>query len=175
MQQKTTERSDDLRQWILQPFADLRDRAARLPAQTERLARQVGLLEVLLDLEIAAIGATLGEIPQAQARTVGARVAAAVLLPELAHRLAEARRAMVDHRRYRERLDAGRAAGDVPEAAYAALRPQYLANEARSTATVHDLEAQAQVWRRDGRRVLDDCDAWLRLELDGRRSVAALA
>jgi hypothetical protein len=73
---------------------------------------------------------------------------------------------LLDHRRYRERLDAGRAAGDVAEHAYAALRPEYLADEARSTAAVDELEAQAQVWRRDGRRVLDDCDAWLGLELD---------
>ena len=63
VQSRTTERSGDLRQWVLQPFVDLRDRVRQLPRLTEQLAQEVALLEILLDLEIAELRACRGEIP----------------------------------------------------------------------------------------------------------------
>jgi hypothetical protein len=62
-----------------------------MPTQTEQLSHQVALLEVLLDLQIAEIRAYLGQSSPAEVNIVGIRVAANVMLPELAKRLAETR------------------------------------------------------------------------------------
>jgi hypothetical protein len=74
VQSRTTEKSGDLRQWVLQPFVDLRDRVRQLPSLTEQLAHEVALLEILLDLEIVELRVCQGEIPPAEARIVHLRV-----------------------------------------------------------------------------------------------------
>lgn len=165
VQARATEKSDDVRQWILQPFMAQRDRAVALPAQTERLSHEVGLLEVLLELQIAELDVALGRVPAVQARMVGLRVAAVVVLPELARRLREERRNVAMFEAYLERLDAGRAAGAVPDDAYAALHDEYREAAGRAEAAVGELEEQADVWRREGPAVLAACDAWMRAEL----------
>jgi hypothetical protein len=62
VQTRTTEKTDDMRRWVLQPFVALRDRAVRLPGQTERLAHEVGLLEVLIELQVAELDVSIGEL-----------------------------------------------------------------------------------------------------------------
>jgi hypothetical protein len=119
VQSRTTERSGDLRQWVLQPFVDLHDRVRQLPSLTDQLAHEVALLEILLDLEIVELRACQGEIPPAEARIVRLRVAASALLPELARRLTDARRKAADYGTYLDRLDRARRAGEVTEQAYA--------------------------------------------------------
>ena len=111
VQSRTTEKSGDLRQWVLQPFVDLHDRVRQLPRLTEQLAHEVALLEILLDLEIAELRACRGEISRAEARIVGLRVAASVILPELARRLTDARRQAADFGAYLDRLDRAHGAG----------------------------------------------------------------
>ena len=105
VQSRTVEKSSDLREWVLQPFVEIRDSVKRLPSQTERLAQEVALLEVLLELEVAEIRACLGEIPPTEVRVVGLRVAAGVTLPELGRRLATARQRALAHQTYLDRLD----------------------------------------------------------------------
>ena len=90
VQTRATEKSDGVRQWILQPFVALRDRAVRLPGQTQRLSHQISLLEVLIELQVAELDVSLGTVPAVQARMVRLRVVANVVLPELARKLAEA-------------------------------------------------------------------------------------
>ena len=166
VQSRTTERTADLRQWVLQPFADLRDRTRELPAQTERLARQISLLELLLDLEIARIRVLLGDVPAADARMVGLRVAAAVRLPELSEQLAAARRRRSELAGYLSRLEGGLAERQVSGTAHAVLRAEYLAAAERNRDELAGLEAEADGWRRDGGAVVDECAGWADQELE---------
>jgi hypothetical protein len=166
VQSRTVEKTGDLREWVLQPFVDLRDRVRQLPRQIEHLAREVALLEVLLELEIAELRACLGQIPAAEARIVGLRVAAGVILPELAQRLADARRRALDYRTYSDRLDDGRRAGAIDARAHTVLTAEYRAGLDGAMAELAAVEAQAEVWRREGPAVLHACVDWVRLELD---------
>lgn len=165
VQGRTTERSGDLRQWVLQPFVDLHDRVRQLPALTDRLASEVALLEVLLELEIAELRVCQGEIPPAQARIARLRVAASALLPELARRLSDARRTAADYATYLDRLDRGRQAGEVTEQAYAVLAEEYRQGLQQVRAHLAALEAEADRWRRDGPGLLQACGEWVTVEL----------
>ena len=166
VQNRTVEKSGDLREWVLQPFLEIRDRVKQLPRQTAQLSQQVALLEILLDLEVAEIRACLGEISPTEARIVGIRVAAAVTLPELGQRLAAARQRTLTHETYLERLDAARHAGTVADRVYSILSEEYRDDLARSRTRLAELEAEADVWRRDGQAVLDACADWMTLQLD---------
>ena len=165
VQGRTTDRSGDLRQWVLQPFVDLHDRVRQLPALTDRLASEVALLEVLLELEIAELRVCQGEIPPAQARIARLRVAASALLPELARRLSDARRTAADYATYLDRLDRGRQAGEVTEQAYAVLAEEYRQGLQQVRAHLAALEAEADRWRRDGPGLLQACGEWVTVEL----------
>jgi hypothetical protein len=165
VQGRTTERSGDLRQWVLQPFVDLHDRVRQLPALTDRLASEVALLEVLLELEIVELRVCQGEIPPAQARIARLRVAASALLPELARRLSDARRTAADYATYLDRLDRGRQAGEVTEQAYAVLAEEYRQGLQQVRAHLAALEAEADRWRRDGPGLLQACEEWVTVEL----------
>lgn len=165
VQGRTTERSGDLRQWVLQPFVDLHDRVRQLPALTDQLASEVALLEILLELEIVELRVCQGEIPPAQARIVRLRVAASALLPELARRLADTRRTVADQTTYLDRLDGARRAGQVSEPAYAVLAEEYRTALQRLRAQLVELEAEADRWRRDGPGLLRACADWVALEL----------
>jgi hypothetical protein len=176
VQTRATEKSDDVRQWILQPFMALRDRAVRLPGQTERLSHQISLLEVLIELQVAELDVSLGAIPAVQARMIRLRVAANVVLPELARKLAEARLSLTEFDGYLQRLEAGHAAGAIGDGAHAALHGEYQQAATRAKARVEALEQQADGWRREGPAVVAECDAWMQLELaiaDARRYVQA--
>lgn len=166
VQSRTVEKTGDLREWVLQPFVDLRDRVRQLPRQIEHLAREVALLEVLLDLEIAELRACLGHIPAAEARIVGLRVAAGVILPELAQRLADTRRRALDYRTYLDRLDDGRRTGAIDPRAHTVLTAEYRAGLDEAMAELAAVEAEAEVWRQEGPAVLHACVDWVRLELD---------
>jgi hypothetical protein len=157
--------SSDLREWVLQPFVEIRDSVKRLPSQTERLAHEVALLEVLLELEVAEIRACLGEIPPTEVRVVGLRVAAGVTLPELGRRLATARQRALANQTYLDRLDGAHTAGVVDDRVYAILSAEYRSSLAAGRSYLADLEAEADAWRRDGQAVLDACADWMTLEL----------
>ncbi|HST64919.1 MAG TPA: hypothetical protein VLM05_07000 [Mycobacteriales bacterium] len=165
VQSRTMEKSGDLREWVLQPFVELRDRVRLLPRQIEHLAREVALLEVLLELEIAELRACLGQVPPAEARIVGLRVAAAVVLPELAERLADARRQAQDHRTYLDRLEDGRRSGAIDARTHAVLAAEYRAGLDGALAELAAVEAQADRWRREGPAVLRAGLDWVELEL----------
>lgn len=172
VQTRTVEKSGDLRQWVLQPFVDIRDRVVRLPTQTEELAHEVALLELLLELQIAEIRAYLGESSPAEANIVGMRVATNVIVPELAKRLAETRKRTQAYESYLNRLESSHASGSVTDRAYAVLVDEYRTNLARSRTALAGLESQAEMWRREGPALLDACSEWTQLELDvldGRR------
>jgi hypothetical protein len=166
VQLRTTERSGELKHWLLQPFAELRDRTRRLPSQTDRLARQISLLEILLDLETARLRVWSGEIGPEQARIVGLRVAAQVQLPELGRRLSETRDSLDRHRQYLTRLAEAHGAGAVSTDACARLREEYRQAEHRDRVALAALEQEADVWRSDGATVLGACSAWVTGELD---------
>lgn len=165
VQSRTVEKSSDLREWVLQPFVEISDSVKRLPGQTERLAQEVALLEVLLELEVAEIRACLGEIPSIEVRVVGLRVAASVTLPDLGLRLATARQRVLAHQTYIDRLDGAHNAGEVEDRVYAILSAEYRSTLATSRSHLAELEAEADVWRRDGQAVLDACADWMTLQL----------
>jgi hypothetical protein len=137
-----------------------------LPGQTGQLSRDIALLEVLLDLEVAEIRACLGEISPREVKVVGIRVAASVTLPELGQRLSAARQRAHAYETYLDRLAAARDAGTVDEQVYSILSEEYRNGLAESRARLADVEAEADVWRRDGSAVLDACAGWTRLQLD---------
>jgi hypothetical protein len=165
VQGRTTDRSSDLRQWVLQPFVDLHDRVRQLPTLTGQLAHEVALLEILLELEIVELRVCQGEIPPAEARIVRLRVAASALLPELARRLADARRKAADYETYLDRLDRARRAAEVTEQAHAVLAGEYRQGLQDTRAQLAALEAEADGWRRDGPALLRSCAEWVTLEL----------
>lgn len=172
VQTRTVEKTGDLREWVLQPFVDIRDRVVQLPTQTEEVSHKVALLEVLLDLQIAEIRACLGQSSPEEANIVGIRVAANVMLPELAKRLAETRERTQAYESYLNRLDSAHATGAVNDRAYTILADEYRTNLDRSRSTLAELENQAEMWRREGQALLDACYDWTQLELDvldGRR------
>jgi hypothetical protein len=166
VQSRTVEKSGDLREWVLQPFVELRDRVQHLPGQTAHLAHEVALLEVMLELEIAEVRALLGEISRAEARVVGMRAAASVILPELAARLGEARHRVSVHEAYLDRLTMAHQSGQVGDRTYSVLAEEYHDVLRDSRRRLSSLEAQAETWRDDGATVLDACDTWTKLQLD---------
>jgi hypothetical protein len=164
VQTRTADKTGDLREWVLQPFVEIRDRVRELPAQTQRLSDQIETLEILLDLQVATIRACAGEISQAAARVVGIRVAAAIVLPDLVRRLRTARQTTVRFDNYLARLNAAR--GNVGERVYAVLNSEYRAGLQAARAELETLEAQAQAWRDGGPAVLTACGDWMAVELD---------
>jgi hypothetical protein len=92
------------------------------------------------------------------------RVAANVLLPELALQLGQARRSVAEFDGYLERLEAGHAARAVADV-HALLGAEYRDGETRARGTLAALLGQADLWRREGPAVIAACDAWMKLEL----------
>jgi hypothetical protein len=166
VQTRTLDKSGDLREWVLHPFVEIRDRVRQLPTQVDEISREVGLVEVLLDLEVAEVRAWLGEIPPAEARIVGLRVASSVLLPQLAEELGEAQRRVSDLEGFVGRLDRAHGSGEVGDRAHTILVEEYDRELAAVRARLADLEAQAAVWRREGAPVIDASVDWITLELD---------
>jgi hypothetical protein len=166
VQSRTVERSGDLREWVLQPFEELRDRVKQLPGQTEHLAHEVALLEVMLELEIAEVQALFGDISRTEARVVGMRAAASVILPELADRLGDARHRVSVYEAYLDRLTRAHQSGQVGDRTYSVLAEEYHEALRDSRSRLSSLEAQAEGWRHDGATVLDACDRWTKLQLD---------
>ena len=166
VQHRTTDRSGDLREWVMRPFLDVRDKVRLLPNQVAHLSREVGLLELFLELEQAELRSLAGQVPAADARIVQLRVAASVLLPELVHDLAEARAGVQAVEAYQRRLDTAHAEGSVGVLAHERLTAEYhhALTEARSR--LAELEAQAARWRHEGAAILQACTDWTTVELD---------
>jgi hypothetical protein len=174
VQTRAVEKSGGLQDWVLQPFVDIRDRVMQLPDQTQQLAHEVALLEVLLDLEATQIRAVVGNATRDESTVVAVRVAASVVLPELALGLADARRRAAAYETYLVRLDTARTDGTVTESAHAVLAAEYCGEVERSRSTLAALELEADAWRRRGRRLVDGCIDWTDRELavlDARRLV----
>lgn len=163
---RALDKTGDLREWVLHPFVEIRDRVRQLPAQVDEISREVGLVEVLLDLEVAEIRAWLGDIPSAESRIVGLRVAASVLLPQLADDLAAARRRASDLEGFLARLDGAHGSGEVGDRAHSILAEEYRTELAAVRARLAGLETQAAAWRHEGGPVVDSCVDWITLELD---------
>jgi hypothetical protein len=166
VQHRTTDRSGDLREWVMRPFLDVRDKVRLLPNQVSHLSREVGLLELFLELELAELRGLAGQLSAEDATIVRLRVSAAVLLPELVHDLGEARSGVQAVDAYRRRLDVAHAEGSVSEPAHERLSREYDAELARARARLADLEDRAATWRREGPDILQTCIDWTTVELD---------
>lgn len=166
VQHRTTDRSSDLREWVMRPFLDVRDRVRQLPTQVARLAQEVGLLELFLELETAELSGLGGHLRGEETRIVRLRVAASVLLPELVHDLGAARSTTADIEAYQRRLDAGRQDGTVGPVAHERLAAEYARDLEAARVRLADLEDQAEVWRRQGPGILAACEDWATGELE---------
>jgi hypothetical protein len=166
VQTRTSDKTSDLREWVLQPFVEIRDKVMELPAQTGRLSGQIETLEILLDLEVATIRACAGEISPAAARVIGIRVAANVVLPDLVLRLRATRNDTLRFENYLARLEAARHGGNIHERVHAVLNDEYRKGLHHSRSELEALEARAQTWRSTGPAVLAACSDWLAVELD---------
>lgn len=166
VQSSTFDRSAELREWVLRPFIEVRDGVKKLPRQVERVAHDVALLEILLDLGVAQLRAQHGEISPAEARVIGIRVAATTILPELAQELSDARLRAATLEGYLDRLASARADRRIDEQAYAVLENEYQRELTASRSRLAKLEASAGVWKREGPSILDDSARWAQLELD---------
>lgn len=166
VQAKTLDRSGDLREWVLRPFVEVHDKARQLPSQISRISHDVALLEVLIELQTAELRSVLGEISGAEARVVGTRVAACVVLPELSHDLTASRASVTGFEDRLRRLQDARAGGAVPDAAYTFLHAEYAGGLEKARAALGGLEGQAATWRREGPAVLRAGVAWTEVELE---------
>jgi hypothetical protein len=177
VQHRTTDRSSDLREWVMRPFLDVRDRVRQLPSQVARLAQEVGLLELFLELETAELSALAGHLSAEETRIVRHRVAASVLLPELVHDLGVARSTVADVETYQRRLDAGRQDGTVSPVAHERLSAEYAHDLQVARDRLADLEGQCEVWKREGPAILQACEDWAvgELEVLAARRVAEQA
>lgn len=165
-QSRVLDRSDDIHDWALRPFVEVRDRVQALPREVEGVAREVALLEILLDLAIAQLRARRGKLSEAEVRLVGLRVAAAVVLPELAQTLSDARRHATELEARLGRLVSAHDEGRVSDEVQARLLAEYERALTESRTRVSQLAAEADVWRTDGPPILDRCAREAQLELD---------
>lgn len=172
--QHRTGGSGDLRQWVLHPFHEVRDRAKALPHQVDALAREVGLLELLLDLLEAELRVADGQFGAEDARVVRLRVAASVELPALTRRLARAREALDDIEGWAARLSEALHHGRVSDQVAQVVAADYGARQDAARDLVQSLEAQAAVWRREGEQVVTSCRDWVQFQLsviDAREAI----
>jgi hypothetical protein len=165
VQSRTVDKSGDVGAWVLHPFVEIKEKVRQLPTQVAHVSGEVGLFEVLLELELAEIRACLGEISPTEAEVVGLRVAASVLLPELAHDIAEVKQRIGTYELRLDRLRGARGEGVVDDRIYAILAEEYEEALQVSRSRLAELEIQADLWRRDGPAILDACANWLGLEL----------
>jgi hypothetical protein len=165
VQSRTVDKSGDVGAWVLHPFVEIKEKVRQLPTQVAHVSGEVGLFEVLLELELAEIRACLGEISPTEAEVVGLRVAASVLLPELAHDIAEVKQRIGTSELRLDRLRGARGEGVVDDRIYAILAEEYEEALQVSRSRLAELEIQADLWRRDGPAILDACANWLGLEL----------
>jgi hypothetical protein len=165
VQSRTVDKSGDVGAWVLHPFVEIKEKVRQLPTQVAHVSGEVGLFEVLLELELAEIRACLGEISPTEAEVVGLRVAASVLLPELAHDIAEVKQRIGTYEMRLDRLRGARGEGVVDDRIYAILAQEYEEALQVSRSRLAELEVQADLWRRDGPAILDACASWLGLEL----------
>jgi hypothetical protein len=166
VQHRTTDRSGDLREWVLHPFLEVRDKVRLLPGQVTRLSHEVGLLELFLELEMAELRSLAGQVAAEDARIVQLRVAASVLLPELVHDLGEARVGVQAIEGYQRRLDAARSEGAVGAVAHERLSLEFQRELEEARGRLSELEGRADQWRRDGPGILQACIDWTTVELD---------
>ncbi len=166
VQTRTTDKTSDLREWVLHPFVEIRDRVKELPAQTARVSGQIETLEILLDLEVATIRACAREISQAAARVIGIRVAAAIVLPDLVRRLRAARDGAMRFENFLARLEAAYRGRNIGDRVYAVLSDEYGKGLQASRTEFEALEARARTWRANGPAVLAACADWMAVELD---------
>ncbi len=165
-QSRATDRSGELREWLMRPLLDVRDSVRALPGRVESLARDVALLEVLLELQETQIRACIGEVTAGEASAVGVRVAAEVVVPELAHGIAEARERVDSLERRIELLAGDAGSGKVEQQARNRLTQEYRSRLRTERSRLADLEAEAETWRTTGPAVLDAATDWVRLELE---------
>jgi hypothetical protein len=166
VQHRTTDRSGDLREWVMRPFLDVRDKVRLLPNQVSHLSHEVGLLELFLELELAELRSLAGQVPVEDARIVQLRVAASVLLPELVHDLGQAQSDVQAIEAYQRRLDRAHAEGSVGELAHERLSAEYDRELTQARTRLAEIEAQADMWRREGPEILQACIDWTAVELD---------
>jgi hypothetical protein len=166
VQHRTTDRSGDLREWVMRPFLDVRDKVRLLPNQVSHLSHEVGLLELFLELELAELRSLAGQLPAQDARIVQLRVAASVLLPELVHDLGEARSRVDAVEAYQHRLDQAGADGSVGAQAHERLSAEYREELVEARGRLSELESRAGGWRREGGEILRACIDWTMVELE---------
>lgn len=159
-------KSAEMREWVLRPFVEVREAVKALPRQVDHVAHEVALLELLLDLAISQIRAQQGEITEVEARVVGMRVAATVVLPELAQEISDVRRRAETLAANMDRLAAARARGQVGMGPYTVLAEEYQQELTVCRSRMAELEAGADVWRREGPSIVDGCVERAQLELD---------
>ncbi len=164
VQSRTIDRTGDMREWVLRPFVEVRDQVRDLPSQVDHLSQEVTLLEVLLELEIASLGALVHQTPTEAAQVTGLRISAVVMIPELSKELAVARTRVADLESWLERL----AASDdtVPAGARTVLEAEYRTELASARVRLAQLEERAGEFRRTAPAVIEACRAWTRRELD---------
>ena len=166
VQHRTVDRSGDVRSWVLHPFVDVRDRACALPGQVDTLSRSVDQLELFLELVDAELQVHVGRLAAAEGDLVRRRVEAAILLPELARSLAVLREEEARVAAYLDRLREQAGTGAVPAEAASHLEGEYRSRLERLHQRADELDHDVQRWRREGGPLLEQCQAWVGLQLE---------
>ena len=108
------------------------------------------------------IRAYSGQVSVQEVNILSKRVAAAVLVPRVVRQLTETRQDVAAHRSFMEKLDAAYRQGKITEKVHATLAAEYGLGLESATARLKAWEEEVEVWRINGRPVLEEGIAWLK-------------
>lgn len=162
----TSTEQQKLLEFVLIPVYELKNRISRLNDQVDKLSSMIFELEDLLDLEIAQIRTSLGEIAPYEARVLGTRVAVTILIPRLREQLLETQQKFKEYESFLQKLNSIHQTGKLLDRIYENLTSEYQINLDKVTADLSTLKQEANTWK--GRRspMLDLGIKWLQEELD---------
>jgi hypothetical protein len=155
----------DLLELALTPLDDLREGLKGLKTQIDDVMDAMDAMDDLVVLALAQLRSVQGQLSMAETQTASRRIAATVLIPRLKSRLSAARDALQQQQSYLEKLDSGRAQGNISERVYQTLSVEYAQNCAAAQDRLALLEAETAAWKREGRSMLDAGVTWVEEEM----------
>jgi len=151
---------------VLSRVDRLKKRVDQLDDQVGKLSDWILELEDLLDLEIAQIKATLGEIPSHEVRILGTRIAVTIFIPRLTDQIGEAKRDIDFYQSFLQKLDSAHKEGKVEDRIYENLAAEYQADLDATEAKLSAVRKEANEWKTRRSPALEMGVNWLKEELE---------
>jgi len=156
----------ELREWLLRPLVDLRDQIQDLPGAVDRLAEEVSVLEVKLELAVAQLQALRGTIAEDDVELMELRVAGTVLLPDLISELNRAESELEEIESHREKLSDLHSDGKISDVVRERLDAVYAKDRASAVGKLARLNSDVSRWQTDGSKAIADGLSWVDGEVD---------